>query len=92
MYACNLGNPHYGLVNNSLVLAVRYIVITNVIRFFSLGWERSRSIGVSNSQVTTGSTKCPGNVTSLDTPLSITGSSTYWCGIAACNANTLIIQ
>ncbi|MCG8620846.1 MAG: hypothetical protein MJE68_02440, partial [Proteobacteria bacterium] len=31
-------------------------------------WERSRSIGVSNSQVTTGSTKCPGNFTSLDTP------------------------
>ena len=33
--------------------------------------ERSRSIGVSNSQVTTGFTKCPGNFTSLhvDTPL-----------------------
>ena len=56
--ACNLGNP--------LVLAVRYIAVANVIRFFSLGWERSRSIGVSNSQVITGSTKCLGNFTSLD--------------------------
>ena len=56
-------------VNNPLVLAVRYIAVTNVIRFFSLGWERLRLIGVSNSQVTTGSTKCPGNFTSLDMPL-----------------------
>ena len=30
-------------VNNPLVLAVRYIAVSNVIRFFSLGWERSRS-------------------------------------------------
>ena len=38
-------------VNNPLVLAVRHIhvAVANVIRFFSLGWERSRSIGVSNS-------------------------------------------
>ena len=56
-------------VNNPLVLAVRYIAVIKVIRLFSLGWERSRSIGVSNSQVTAGSTKCPGNFTSLDTPL-----------------------
>ena len=56
-------------VNNPLVLAVRYIAVANVIRFFSLVWERSRSIGVSNSQVITGSTKCLGNFTSLDTPL-----------------------
>ena len=53
-------------VNNPLVLAVRYIAVTKI---FSLGWERSRSIGVSNFQVTAGSTKCPGNFTSLDTPL-----------------------
>ena len=58
-------------VNNPLVLAVRYIAVTNVIRFFSLGWERSRSIGVSNSQVTAGPTKCPGNFTSLDMPCSV---------------------
>ena len=38
-------------------------------KIFSLGWERSRSIRVSNSQVITGSTKCLGNFTSLDTPL-----------------------
>ena len=56
-------------VNNPLVWAVRYIAVTNVIRFFSLGWERLRSIGVSNSQVTTGSTECPGNFTSLDMSL-----------------------
>ena len=53
------------LDNNPLVLAVRYIA---VIRFFSLGREKSRSIWVSNSQDTTGSTKCQGNFTSLDTP------------------------
>ena len=62
-------------VNNPLILAVRYIAVANVISFFPLGWERSRSIGVSNSQVTTGSTKCPGNFTSLDTPL----HTNAWC-------------
>ena len=71
MYAMQLRQPTiinlWG--NNPLVLAVRYIAVANVIRFFSLGWERSRSIGVSNSQVITGSTKCLGNFTSLDTPL-----------------------
>ena len=53
MYAgiANLGNPH-GLTVNPLILAARYIIaVANVIR---LGWERSRSIGVSNSQVTAG--------------------------------------
>ena len=68
MYAMQLRQPTLW-INNPLVLAVRHIAVTNVKRFFSLGWERSRSIGVSNSQVTTGSTKCLGNFTSLDTPL-----------------------
>ena len=58
-------------VINPLVLAVRYIAVTNVNKIFSLDLEKLRSIGVSNSQVTTGSTKCPGNFTSLDTPLVI---------------------
>ena len=51
-------------VNNPLVLAVRYIAVTNVnkIFFIGLGESKSRSMGVSNSQVTTGSTKCPGNL------------------------------
>ena len=70
MYACNLRNQYYGLPTHALVLAVRYIAVTNVNKIFSLDLEKLRSIGVScNSQVTTGSTKCPGNFISLDTPL-----------------------
>ena len=43
MYAMQLRQPTLW-VNNLLVLAVRHIAVTNVKRFFSLGWERSRSI------------------------------------------------
>ena len=83
-YTSNVGNPH-GLTVNPLILAVRYIIaVANVIRFFLLGWEISRSIGVSNSQVTVGSIKCPGNFTSLDTPL----LSNHWCSIKLIVFNT----
>ena len=68
-------------VINPLVLAVRYIAVTNVNKIFSFGWEKSRSIGVSNSQVTTGSTKCLGNFTSLDTPLPCSPVALDWLNL-----------
>ena len=56
-------------VNNQLVLAVRYIAVANVLSFLiGLGEiEVDRSLKFSSHY--TGSTKCPGNFTSLDTPL-----------------------
>ena len=55
------------------VLAMRYYSCCKCNKNFFTGLGE---IKVSTSQVTTGSTKCPGNFTSLDTPLVPGGTCT----------------